>query len=103
MYENELDFEKYSSLTFKEPDTDTFFALKVAYEAAQRGGIVPTVFNGADEAAVSLFLKGHIKYTEISQLIKEAVGSAQNIENPGIDDIFAADAYAKELVARLSK
>ena len=103
MYENELDFEKYSSLTFGEPDTDTFFALDVAYEAAKKGGIVPTVFNGADEAAVSLFLKGHIKYTDISQLIKEAVNSAKNIDNPDIHDIFAADRYAKEYVLNISK
>ncbi len=97
---NILDFEKYSTLTFQKPDTDTFFALSLAFEAGRNGGILPTVFNSADEAAVELFLKGKIGYLDISEQIAEAMQNAPKCENPTIDDIFAADSFAREFVNR---
>lgn len=100
---NELDFEKFSTLTFAEPDTDTFFALKLAYDAGEKGGILPTIFNGADEAAVGLFLSKKIKYTDISTLIKEALSRAKNIPDPSVDEIFEADRFARETVFDMVK
>jgi len=95
---NELDFTKYPSLTFSEPDTDTFYALKLAYKAADMGGIMPTIFNSADEAAVDLFIKKRISYLDITRLIAEAMDGIKNIENPSIDEIFDADRTAREFV-----
>lgn len=98
MKNNELDFRKYSSLTFEEPDLDTFYALRLAYEALNDGGIKPTVFNSADEAAVDLFLKGKISYLGISEAIYNAMSKIKNIDTPSIYDIFEADKLAREIV-----
>lgn len=98
MQDNELDFAKYSSLTFDEPDTETFFALSLAYKASENGGIMPTVFNSADEAAVDLFLKGKIKYLDIAEMISEAMDKIKNIPNPSVEQIFEADKTAREYV-----
>ncbi len=102
MHGNVLDFEKYSTLTFQKPDTDTFFALSLAFEAGRQGGILPTVFNSADEAAVELFLKGEIGYLDISDRIAMAMQNAPKVENPTIDEIFEADAFAREFVKNRS-
>ncbi len=100
MRENELDFSKYPNLTFEEPDTDTFFALELARRAGREGGILPTIFNSADEAAVELFMKRKISYLGISEAIARAMDAAQNISNPTVEDIMAADKWARELVKK---
>ena len=95
---NELDFTKYSNLTFAEPDTETFFALPLAYKACESGGTLPTVFNSADEAAVDLFIKGKIRYNDITRLIAEAMEEIKNIPNPTVEQILDADKSARENV-----
>lgn len=95
---NELDLFEYGSLTFEEPDTETFFALRLAYDALKDGGIKPTVFNSADEAAVELFMQGKLSYLGISEAIEKAISTIPNVENPDIDDIFDADKAARESV-----
>ncbi len=95
---NELDFAKCGALTFEEPDTETFFALELARKAGREGGILPTVFNGADEAAVELFLKGKISYPDISEAIQKAMESAPEIEDPTLEQILEADKYARDIV-----
>ena len=95
---NELDLLKYSPLTFEEPDTDTFFALTLAFDALKAGGIMPTVFNSADEAAVELFMRGKIPYLGISEAIAKAMSKIQNIENPSLEDILETDKAAREFV-----
>ena len=93
-----LDFTKYNTLTFAKPDTDTFKALALAYRAGRQGGILPTVFNSADEAAVELFLKEKISFLGISDVIEKAMEAAPRIENPTIEDILQADSFAREFV-----
>lgn len=100
---NELDFTKYGTLTFEEPDTETFFALELAKRAGREGGILPTVFNSADEAAVELFMQGKLSYLGISEVIEKAMGEIKNRENPTIEDIFAADTLARECVQSIKK
>lgn len=95
---NELDFAKYPNLTFAHPDTETFYALELAKKAGREGGILPTVFNSADEAAVELFLKEKISYLEITDSIAKAMEQVKNIENPTIEQIFEADKFAREIV-----
>lgn len=102
MKNNELDLIKYSSLTFEDPDMDTFYALRLAFEALKDGGIKPTVFNSADEAAVELFMKGKLSYLGISEAIEKAMREIKNIDNPDIDTIFEADRLAREIVYSFS-
>lgn len=99
---NELDLAKYASLTFEHPDTDTFYALELAKKAGRSGGILPTVFNSADEVAVSLFLSGKIGYLEIADSINEAMQSVKNIENPTVEQILEADKLARGVVLKRS-
>ena len=98
MRENEIDFAKIGQFTFEKPDTETFFALEVAKKAGREGGILPTIFNSADEMAVELFLEGKMKYTQISDSISYAVNTVKNIENPTLKQIFEADKEAREIV-----
>lgn len=95
---NELDFTKYGSLSFAKPDTDTFYALELAKRAGREGGTLAAVFNGADEAAVELFLKNEISYLEITEAISYAMERHKNIQNPSLEDIYAADCEAREAV-----
>lgn len=97
---NTLDFSKYLALTFEKPDTDTFFALKLAYDAGRTGGNLPCVFNSADEAAVELFLEKKISYLQISEKIQEAMDNVPHIENPTLEDIFETDLAAREFVKK---
>ena len=55
-----LDFSTLSQITFEKPDMETFYGLKLAYEAGRKGGSLPTVFNAANERAVAMFLGSHI-------------------------------------------
>ncbi len=96
--DNELDLAKYGSLSFAKPDTETFYALELAKRAGREGGTLAAVFNGADEAAVELFLNGKIKYLEITEAIGYAMECHKNIQTPTLSDIFNADKEAREAV-----
>ncbi len=95
-----LDFTKISSLTFAKPDTESFPLLSLAFEAIKVGGVAPAMMNGADEAAVSLFLSGKISFTDISDVVCEVTRSAPKIINPTLEDIEEADREARLLVTR---
>ena len=99
MTDNVLDFTKYQKLTFDEPDEDTFFALRLAKEAGEMGGTMPTVFNSADEVAVSMFMKGKLSYLGISDMIAKAMNEHKNIVNPTLNEILETDKWAREFVA----
>lgn len=98
MEDNELDFAKYPDLTFEKPDTDTFYALELAKEAGKAGGLLPTVFNSSDEAAVKLFLEGKISFLQISETIKRAMEETKNVQLPTIDEILETDKNIKESI-----
>lgn len=98
MENNELDLLKYGSLTFEEPDTETFYALELAKRAGREGGTLATVFNSADEAAVELFMKEKLSYPGITEAISEAMEKHKNIQNPTVEDIYSADREARETV-----
>lgn len=97
--DNVLDLAQYGSLTFEKPDEETFTALKLARWAGREGGTLATVFNGADEAAVELFMRGEIGYLDIADAIEFAMVRHKNVLNPTLDDIYSADKEARESVA----
>lgn len=94
-----VDFFELGSLTFEKPDTDTFTGLALAYRAARTGGSLPTVFNAADEKAVALFLERKISYLQIPELIGEAMEHHRTVQNPGVEEILAAEAETYEYIA----
>ena len=83
-----VDFFKLGQLTFEEPDTETFRALKLAYHAIEIGGTMPCVFNAANELAVRLFLQGKIRFLQIAELIEEKMKAHKVIMDPDPDLII---------------
>ena len=93
-----LDLFKVGTLTLLKPDTDTFRCLPLCIKAVNKGGLAPTVVNGANEEAVKLFLLGKIKFLEIAELVEKALDSAYNKKDFCLDDIFEADSLARRIV-----
>ncbi|MGI6669634.1 MAG: 1-deoxy-D-xylulose-5-phosphate reductoisomerase [Acetivibrionales bacterium] len=93
-----LDVLKCGALTFEEPDTTAFPCLSLAYEALKAGGTMPAVLNGANEAAVELFLEKKIGFCDIPRLVEKAMNAHMVNTNPGLDDIIEVDKWAKRLV-----
>ncbi len=93
-----LDFAKLGSITFENPDTDTFLGLSYALEAAGTGGSMPTVFNAANEAAVSRFLKKKISFTDIYRIIRECMDDHSTIPNPSLEEILETEAHVYRLI-----
>ena len=83
-----LDLFEIADLTFEKPDTDTFRGLALAYLAMEKGGNIPTVYNAANEKAVSLFLDRKISYPEITELIEACMEDAEFIDHPDVDEIL---------------
>jgi 1-deoxy-D-xylulose-5-phosphate reductoisomerase len=95
---SKLDLLKCGSLTFEEPDTDTFRCLGLAFDALKAGGTMPAVMNGANEAAVGLFLDGRIGFCDIPSLIEKAMLAHDVNTSPDLDDIIEVDRWAKRMV-----
>ena len=93
-----VDFFELGQMTFEKPDMDTFTGLKLAYQAARTGGSMPTVFNAANEKAVSLFLDRKISFLQIPQLIEASMEHHRLIENPGVEEILQAEAETYEFI-----
>lgn len=98
-----VDFFELSSITFEKPDTDTFKGLKMAYDAIEIGGSMPTVYNAANERAVSLFLDRKIKFLEIYDLIQGAMEQHQSVMNPSVEEILDAEAATYEYIDSLRR
>lgn len=94
-----VDFFELGSISFEKPDTETFTGLALAYRAATQGGSMPTVYNAANERAVALFLERKIAYLQIPELIGEAMEHHRLIENPGVEEILAAEAETYSYIA----
>ena len=86
-----LDFETLTQITFEKPDMETFYGLKLAYEAGRVGGSLPTVLNAANEKAVAMFLDRKIGYLDIPLIIKTCMDDHKLIENPTLEDILATE------------
>ena len=99
-----VDFYELGTMTFEKPDISTFEGLALAYEAARIGGSMPTVYNAANEKAVSLFLEEKISYLGITELISDAMKHHQVIYNPNLEEILKTEQesyqYINEVVGK---
>ncbi|HIX59405.1 MAG TPA: 1-deoxy-D-xylulose-5-phosphate reductoisomerase [Candidatus Blautia gallistercoris] len=93
-----LDFAKLGTLTFEEPDVETFLGLPMAVEASRTGGSMPTVFNAANERAVAKFLRGEIGFLDIYDVIASAMERHRVIESPGLSQILETEAETYEWI-----
>jgi 1-deoxy-D-xylulose-5-phosphate reductoisomerase len=98
-----LDLAAVGRLDFEPPRLHDFPCLGLAYQAAQAGGTAPTVLSAADEVAVALFLAGGIPFTAIADLIRGALDAHHPISQPTLDDILAADAWARDHVRQAAR
>ncbi len=97
-----LDILKVGKLEFSAPDYDRFPALGIARDAAKIGGTMPAVMNAADEVAVGLFLDEKIGFFDIAGLVRRAMEAHTSVLHPTLDDIQAADVWARELTVSLA-
>lgn len=92
------DIKKIGQLTFFEPDFDKFVCLKLAYDVIEQGGTAPCILNAANEVAVEKFLEGKIKFSQIPEIIKEALDVVNNHSSLTLESIFEADAKTREFL-----
>jgi 1-deoxy-D-xylulose-5-phosphate reductoisomerase len=96
-----LDWKDIKELTFEPPDFETFPCLRIAAEAGKQGGTYPAALCGADEIAVQQFLVGRIGFSDIPELVEQTLNEHKPITKPDIEEILAADDWARDRVMRL--
>ncbi len=97
----QTDFAKIGSLTFEEPDPEKFPALRLARRAGEIGGTLPAVFNAANEVAVEGFCQRRLTFPQISATVERVMTAHQPAEAPSLDQIFAADRWARTEAAKV--
>ena len=93
-----LDFAKLGQITFEKPDMETFLGLPLALKASRESGSMPTVFNAANERAVSKFLHREIGFTDIYQIIIESMEQHKSIRQPTIEEILDTEKATYEFI-----
>ena len=93
-----LDLTTCGALTFCKPDLEAFPCLALAYRCAQLGGTACAVMNGANEAAVALYLDDKIGFYDIYDLVSGAVDTIENIQDPTLEQILESDRLARQYV-----
>jgi len=99
-----LDLVKAGNLTFRAPDHEKYPCMRLAYAAGRAAGSMPAVLNAANEQAVELFLQEKIRFLDIPQVIERVCDRhhAHNLPTPTLDDILAADQWARQEVLTAS-
>ena len=95
-----LDLLTCPPLTFHAPDYEAFPCLSLALEAARTGGTATAVLNGANEAAVGLFLAGKIPFGDIARRVEHALAGVPVVQSPTLEDVLAADEAARALAGK---
>lgn len=93
-----LDFNTLRSITFDQPDEETFRCLPACKKALQKGGLATCAANGANEAAVALFLQDKIPFLRIGELVEQIVEEAPVVESYTLQDVFECDRQARAYV-----
>jgi len=98
-----FDFAAYPSLTFDQPDLETFRNLALAFEALKRGGNMPCVLNAANEIAVERFLSGQLTFLNMPVLVERCLEKMNYLGNPGLGDLIATDLETRKLAVELAE
>lgn len=94
-----LDFQETLSLSFSQPSNTRFPALALAYQAGKLGGTFPCVYNAANEMAVTAFMNQQISYQDIVRVIDKVVNKHTRTSGLSLENILAADAWARKFSA----
>jgi 1-deoxy-D-xylulose-5-phosphate reductoisomerase len=92
-----FDLSALRHLEFEEPDFERFPCLRIAYEAAEKGGAHAIALNAADEVAVEAFLDHRIPFTGIPRTIERVLASTQEAHPATIAEVLAADREARQI------
>lgn len=98
-----LDFKKFNTLTFEEPDTKTFRNLALAMDALYKGGNLPCIMNAANEIAVYAFIRNKINFLDMTDVIEKTMNSITFIQKPTLQEYFDSDGEARNFAADLIK
>ena len=98
-----MEFKKYPSLTFEEPDVKTFRNLALATEALYKGGNMPCLLNAANEIAVWAFLRNRIGFLDITAVVEQTMEKIAFVEKPTLEEYFETDGEARNFAASLIK
>ena len=94
-----FNFMDYPSLTFEQPDIETFRNLGLAFEALRQGGNAPAVLNAANEIAVARFLRDDIEFLDLPRVVEHALAKVNLQAKPSLDDLIASDREARAVAA----
>lgn len=94
-------FSEFNTLTFEQPDQETFRNLFLAYEAMNKGGNLACILNAANEIAVDAFLKDKIRFLDIAELNEKCMQKVSFIPTPGLQDYIDTDAETRRVAASL--
>jgi 1-deoxy-D-xylulose-5-phosphate reductoisomerase len=92
-----FDFRNFASLTFEQPDMETFRNLGLAFKALDQGGNMPCILNAANEIAVAAFLKDEIGFLEMSDLLADCMVKGTFLPNPSLEDYIRTDKLTREM------
>lgn len=92
-----FDFRNFASLTFEQPDVETFRNLDLAFQALDQGGNMPCILNAANEVAVAAFLKDEIGFLEMSDLLADCMAKGTFLLNPSLEDYITTDKLTREM------
>lgn len=98
-----FNFLDYPSLTFEQPDRDTFRNLQLAFDALDKGGNAPCIINAANEVAVDAFLNDQIGFLEISEIIETCLNKSSFVQRPTYDDYVRTDEETRRLATERIK
>lgn len=98
-----LDFKKFNTLTFEEPDLRTFRNLALAIEALGKGGNLPAVMNAANEVAVYAFLRNRVNFLDMTDVIEKTMHKIPFVKNPTLEEYFESDGEARTFAADIIK
>lgn len=96
-----FNFLDYPTLTFEQPDLDTFSNLRLAYDAMKKGGNLPCILNAANEASVEAFLEDKITFLDIAKLNEMAMNEVAFDQSPDLEKLYETDQISRDVVNSL--
>jgi 1-deoxy-D-xylulose-5-phosphate reductoisomerase len=95
-----MNWKELSAWHFEQPDPETFPALQLGYEVAQKGGTCGAVLNAANEAAVERFLSGELSFLDITRVCRAVLDHHNYSARPSLAELQAIDRWARQEVSR---
>lgn len=94
----QLRLEEWKTLTFDEPDYETFECINICRNAIEKGGVCTATVNSANEKANELFRAGKIGFLDIARLVGKAFENSPKISEYTLSDVLETDKWAREFV-----